>query len=87
MNKYETWNRLKEPAPVISPTGIRYWYNKYNQLHRENNLPAVIYPSGATDYYLNGEFYNPGGGPAVVDVDGTEWWYSESELFQFEEIT
>jgi len=39
-------NKLKEPAPIIGAFGTQRWFNKVGEFHRDNDLPAVIYPSG-----------------------------------------
>jgi len=50
------WNRLKEPAPIINKYGTQRWYNKAGKLHRENDMPAVIWKAGYKAWYINGKF-------------------------------
>jgi len=56
MNKDEEamWNRLKEPAPIMDGWGTKSWYNKDGKLHRDNDLPAVIYKDGIKYWFKNG---------------------------------
>jgi len=58
MNKSERdmWNRLKEPAPIITEFGTKRWFNKADELHRDNDLPAVIWKDGYKEWWINGEF-------------------------------
>lgn len=41
-----------EPS-VITKSGIKAWY-KNGLLHRTNNMPAVIWPDGTGEYWING---------------------------------
>ena len=48
ITEIEFWNKLNEPEPVISEIArfdmyVHTWYNDEGQLHRENDLPAVIW--------------------------------------------
>lgn len=55
----------REKGPVIEwEKGPAFWC-KNGYLHRENNLPAVEYPNGIKEYYLNGEQY-------VLQENGTK---------------
>jgi len=54
MNKYETWDKLKEPAPEIDSDGTKRWTNDYGEIHRLAG-PAIMYASGLNWWYLNGK--------------------------------
>ena len=41
-------------TPVIDLNGNKFWYNSANQLHRENDLPAVEEVNGTKFWYVNG---------------------------------
>jgi len=71
MNKDQEamWNRLKEPAPVISKYGTQYWYNKDGQFHRENDQPAIIYEDGSKFWYLNGKRHRDTDLPVIAPPD------------------
>jgi len=82
MNKSERdmWNRLKEPAPIISEYGTQRWYNKAGELHRENDLPAVIYKDGHVSWWKNGEVHRDNDMPAVIfpsKFNRMEWWVND----------
>jgi len=77
MNKDEQamWNRLKEPAPIISLTGTHRWYNKDGKLHRDNDLPAVIWEDGSKFWWVSGEKHRENDMPAVIYSDGYKTWW------------
>ena len=39
----------------IDENGTQKWFIN-NELHRENDLPAIIYSDGTKEWYLNGKF-------------------------------
>lgn len=46
ITKDQFWGILNEPEPAITITNkynIYRWYNDQGQIHRENDLPAVIW--------------------------------------------
>jgi len=81
MNKSEEdmWNRLKEPAPIIYKYGTQCWYNKAGELHRENDLPAIIHSCGTKSWYKNGKRHRDNDLPAVIREDGYNAWYKNGK--------
>jgi len=73
---------LKEPAPIIDKYGNQRWRNKDGQLHRDNDMPAVITKSGGKYWYINGEQHRDNDLPAVIFADGTKYWYKNGELIK-----
>ena len=82
----EFWRILNEPEPVIT---VKYydsydfkiysWYNEKEQLHRENDLPAVIwyYNNGNIEeerWYQNGKLHRIDG-PAFI------WYHKDGHIF------
>ena len=63
------------PAYVNFFDNSKQWY-KENNLHRENDKPAVIYPS-EKQWYYNGKKHRENDKPARMTNDGKvkEWWY------------
>ncbi len=57
MNK--VWQALSEPAPVVGENGTKQWYNKDGELHRDHDLPAIIFIDGTCWWYKNGVRYYP----------------------------
>jgi len=84
MNKSERdmWNKLKEPAPIIDRWGDKNWCNNAGQLHRENDLPAVIYENGSKFWYKNGNLHRENDLPAVIYLDGYKEWWVNGELIR-----
>jgi len=72
------WNRLKEPAPIINEFGAKEWYNNAGELHRENDLPAVIFNDGSREWYMNGKVHRENDLPALIYKDGSKLWYNKA---------
>ena len=54
--------------------GTKYWRNKKGNLHRDGDLPAVIYADGTKSYYKNGNCHREGGKPAMITKKRYEYW-------------
>ena len=67
-----------ESKLIVSPNDTKRWYNEDGQLHRERG-PAVIWPDGAEEWWLNGQLHRDVG-PAVILLGGEEWWYRNDKL-------
>jgi hypothetical protein len=52
-----------------------YWY-KNGKLHRDGDLPAVEFADGTKKYYKNNNLHRING-PAIVNPNGTEYWYKK----------
>lgn len=61
---------------VIDSDGTKTYYNDDGQIHREDG-PALIYPNGCTEHWINGEYASNYelGAPDVVDEGGVTWWH------------
>jgi hypothetical protein len=58
---------------VIKPNKTKYYL--FGKLHREEDLPAIIYADGSQEWYKNGLLHREGDLPAIIWADGTsEWW-------------
>jgi len=88
MNKSERdmWNKLKEPAPIIDAFGIQRWFNKAGELHRENDLPAIIFENGSKFWYKNGERHRENDLPAIIWNYGRKVWYKNGEFIRREHL-
>jgi len=86
MNKEqeEMWSRLKEPDPIIDEWGNKEWRNKADQLHRENDLPAVIWKNGTKAWWVNGKQHRDNDQPAAICWNGTNVWFINDELVKIE---
>ena len=66
-----------EPATLFQ--GGKFWY-KHGQLHRDEDKPAVEYPSGYKEWHKNGKSHRDEDKPAVVYPSGTKMWYKQGKL-------
>jgi hypothetical protein len=64
-------------------TWSEWWKFDGSKLHREDDLPAVEYPSGIKHWYKNGKKHRETG-PAVVWPDGDRSYFLEGEFFYTE---
>jgi len=78
------WNKLKEPAPIIDQYGTQRWYNNAGELHRENDLPAVIFENGTKVWYKNGKRHRENDLPSVIFEDGGKSWWTNGKLIRNE---
>jgi len=62
--------------------GIRYWYKNGN-LHRDNDLPAAIYPDGTQAWYQNGLCHRDNDLPALTWKDGRQLWYKHGVKYDY----
>ena len=54
--------------------GAQVWTDGEGELHRDGDLPALIYPEGSKEWWVHGQLHREGG-PAVELVNGKrEWW-------------
>ena len=70
----------KEPSAKVFWEGTREWRNAEGELHRDNDLPAVIYLNGQEEWYRHGKLHRDGDMPAIVHSDGSQEWYQHGEL-------
>lgn len=63
---------------IVYPDGEQRWL-KDGELHRDNDLPAVIIGDNK-EWHQHGELHRDGDKPAVIGEDGNEEWYQHGEL-------
>ena len=63
--------------PSIIDNNIKIWI-LHGKIHRPNNLPAVEFSNGHSQYYFLGKLHRSNG-PAVIS-DNKEWWVHGVEL-------
>jgi len=63
---------------------VTEWYNKSNQLHRENG-PAIEWANGDKSYYINGELHRENGA-ALEWADGDKAYYINDQFLTKEEL-
>jgi len=63
----------------IDENGDEFWKNKEGQLHRDGDLPAVIYANGAKYWCKNGQLHRDGDLPAIIFANGRKEWWKNSK--------
>jgi antitoxin component YwqK of YwqJK toxin-antitoxin module len=63
----------------IDERGDEYWY-KNGKLHRDNDLPAIIFSNGYQGWYKNGKLHRDNDLPAAISSDGDHYWYQNGNL-------
>ena len=58
---------------------VRY-YNSKDQLHRNNDLPAIEYSNGTKFYYKNGRRHRDNDLPAIEYASGHKEYYKNGKL-------
>jgi hypothetical protein len=62
------------------------WYNVKGKLHRDNDLPAIVYADGTKWWFVNGKMHRLGGLPALEYVFGIKQWYIYDKLYTYEQV-
>ena len=63
---------------------VTKWYNKSNQLHRDEG-PAIEYARGGKEYFINGERHREDG-PAIEWANGSKYYYINGKLLTEQEF-
>ena len=66
--------------PTVDFEGTKWWKNEKGELHREGDLPAIIYKSGTQMWFLNDRLHRGFGLPAHIDASGTKRWAEGGRL-------
>jgi hypothetical protein len=64
-----------------TPYGSTRYYRN-GQLHRDNDLPAVIYEDGQQRWFQFGELHRDGDQPADIHPNGAKYWYQRGQLYR-----
>ena len=70
------------PACIYTDTtGTKFseWY-KHGQLHRDNDMPAVI-KTAYKEWYQNGKLHRDNNMPAIMCDDGRQYWYFNGKQY------
>ncbi len=62
-----------DDGPTITLDGAQYWY-KEGQLHRDGDLPAIIYTMGTQVWCKHDKLHRDGDQPAIIHADGAKVW-------------
>jgi hypothetical protein len=66
----------------VDKNGVERWFNKDHQLHRGNDLPAIIYSNDYKAWYKNGKQHRNNDLPAIIYADGSKAWYKNGEFIK-----
>jgi len=68
-----------ESKPITHISGVKRWRLPNGRLHRKDG-PAIIYPDGSEQWWLNGKNHREDG-PAITDENGEERWFLRGEEY------
>lgn len=75
-------DKMSQSIMTTLKNGTQQWSNEAGQLHREGDLPAVIYPDGSQEFWENDRLHRAGGLPAVILSNGCEYhWENGNPRF------
>jgi hypothetical protein len=66
-------------APTTDAHGTTRWRDAEHQLHRDYDLPAVVWPDGTQYWYQHGKLHRDNDLPAWTKTDGTQIWLKHGE--------
>ena len=75
---------MKTYKVTVDSEGTIKWYNKDNQLHREDG-PAVEYANGDKFWFINGKQHREDG-PAIEYANGDKLWFINGKKLTEEEF-
>jgi hypothetical protein len=67
-----------DDLPRINSYGEQCWY-KEGKLHRNGDLPALIYAAGEQCWYKEGKLHRDGDLPAAIYASGIQCWYKKGK--------
>src|SRR5205823_13259831 len=65
---------MSQIEPQIDTNGTKRWYY-HCQLHRDNDLPAIVWADGDQEWWSRGECHRDNDLPPVVRTNGNQEWY------------
>ena len=74
----------KEQKQKIYANGTQKFYNEKGQIHRDNDLPAIIRADGYKAWYQNGKLHRDNDKPAVIGAAGYQHWYQNGNFIKRE---
>jgi hypothetical protein len=48
--------------------------------HRDNDLPAVVYPDGTCEWWFDGKRHRENDNPSTIYADGSQFWHQYGRL-------
>jgi hypothetical protein len=78
MSEEEVFDSLK--YRIVRGGFSTIYYNSDNEMHRGNDLPAIIWANGSQEWYVNGVRHRDNDLPTVIWADGSTLWYLNEKL-------
>lgn len=75
--QYQYWLRLFD---TVEADNDKIEYRRCGRLHRDHDLPAVEWRSGARSWYRHGAFFRDHDQPAQIGSDSTQIWCNASDF-------
>jgi len=79
MKKSKRYRNHDLPAFICLLRGDRWWYSKQGQIHREKDLPVIIYKKGEKHWFKDGSKHREKDLPALIYSTGDQIWYKEGK--------
>lgn len=93
MNRLENVEYTTEHDIYTDSLGIKYFYRsgtlKFDDsvhqfmiggiLHRDNDLPAIVYPNGSAKWFKEHKLHRDNDQPAIVFEDGSQFWFTDGK--------
>ena len=73
---------MNDEPTRINKWGSKIWKNFKGQLHRNNDLPAVIWTDGRCVWVKNHKFHRDNNLPARIWTDGWCAWYQNDKFIK-----
>jgi hypothetical protein len=71
----EARRRARMRPHRITDNGTRLWLDSDDELHRDEDLPAVEKPDGSKEWHRHGRLHRDGDKPAIELADGGRAWF------------
>ena len=78
---HQTYQKLKDQPPTEIHNEIQVWKDVNNRLHREYDLPAIIFPDGREAWFRHGLHHRGFDRPAFIDPkEGILVWHQFDQI-------
>jgi hypothetical protein len=71
--------KLKLLETYVNINGTQHWLQN-GEIHRDNDLPAIIRWNGEKIWYQNGEIHRDNDLPAIINANGNQYWCKNGKL-------
>jgi hypothetical protein len=72
----------EEELKEVKLTHSHVSFKKNGQIHRDNDLPAVVWENGAKQWLQNSLLHRDNDLPAVVWENGAKYWYQNGKFIK-----